>query len=107
MKTEVEVVLTVISHVAEAAYSVQAFDWSGRKGRPKERDTVRLVNALPMAPTPTMMYITRPSNNVDVQIFDILPTCPSSSSFFLIPSPSGLHTKPVRFFITKDIHVKE
>ena len=30
----------------QAAYSVQAFDWTGGKGRPKERDTVRLVNAL-------------------------------------------------------------
>ena len=32
----------------QAAYSVQAFDWTGGKGRPKERDTVRLVNALLM-----------------------------------------------------------
>ena len=47
LEEEVEVVLTVLNQAAEAAYSVQAFDWSGGKGRPRERDTVRLVNALP------------------------------------------------------------
>ena len=46
MKKEVEVVLTVLNQAAEAAYSVQAIDWSGSKGRGRERDTVRLVNAL-------------------------------------------------------------
>ena len=46
LEEEVEVVLTVLNQAAEAAYSVQAFDWSCGKGRPKEGDTVRLVNAL-------------------------------------------------------------
>ena len=41
---EVEVVLTVLNQAAEAAYSVQAFDWSGGKGRPKERDTADLIS---------------------------------------------------------------
>ena len=46
LEKEVEVVLTVLNEAAEATYSVQAFDWSGGKGRPKEGDTVLLVNAL-------------------------------------------------------------
>ena len=50
LEEEVEVVLTVLNQAAEAAYSVQAFHWSGGKGRPKERDTVRLVNALGLDP---------------------------------------------------------
>ena len=39
LEEEVEVVLTVLNQAAEAAYSVQAFDWSGGKGRPRERET--------------------------------------------------------------------
>ena len=46
LEEEVEVVLTVLNQAAEAAYSVQAFDWSGGKGRPRERDTAQLVIAL-------------------------------------------------------------
>ena len=43
---EVEVVLTVLNQAAEAANSVQAFHWSGGKGRPKERDTADLIISL-------------------------------------------------------------
>ena len=46
LEEEVEVVLTVLNQAAEAAYSVQAFDRSGGKGRPRERDTAQLVIAL-------------------------------------------------------------
>ena len=46
MKKEVEVVLTVLNQAAEAAYSVQVFDWSGGKGRLKERDTANLISSL-------------------------------------------------------------
>ena len=35
----VEVVLTVLYQAAEAAYSVQVFDWSGGKCREQERDS--------------------------------------------------------------------
>ena len=38
---EVEVVLMVLNHAAEAAYSVQAFDWSGGCCRGKERDSTQ------------------------------------------------------------------
>ena len=47
LEEEVEVVLTVLNQAAEAAYSVQAFDRSGGKGRPRERDTADLIISLP------------------------------------------------------------
>ena len=46
LEEEVEVVLTVLNKAAEAAYSVQTFDWSGGKGRPTERDTADLIISL-------------------------------------------------------------
>ena len=49
LEEQVEVVLTVLNQAAEAAYSVQACEWSGGKGRPRERDTVQLVNALDLS----------------------------------------------------------
>ena len=47
LEEEVEVVLTVLNQAAEAAYSVQAFDWSCGKGRPEEGDTANLIITLP------------------------------------------------------------
>ena len=47
LKTEAEVFLTLISHVAEAAYSVQAFDWSGSGCRGKEGLSTRQIPSLP------------------------------------------------------------
>ena len=35
---EVEVVLMMLNQAGEAAYSVQAFDWSGGRGRREEGD---------------------------------------------------------------------
>ena len=40
MKKEVEVVLIVLNLAVEAAYSVQAFDWSGGRCRGCRRDQV-------------------------------------------------------------------
>ena len=51
LEEQVEVVLMMLNQAAEAAYSVQAFDWSAGKGRGRERDGGQLVNALPLLPS--------------------------------------------------------
>ena len=66
LEEEVEAVLTALNQAAEAAYSVQAFDWTGGKGRPKERDTVRLVNALTV---PNVYRVTKHLANVQYTVY--------------------------------------
>ena len=56
LEEEVEVVLTVLNQAAEAAYSVQAFDWSGGKGRPEEGNRTRHFLSLPDRATDRAAY---------------------------------------------------
>ena len=55
LEEEVEVVLTVLNQAAEAAYSVQAFDWLGGRCRGKEEPSNRKIPSLLEAGMPSKL----------------------------------------------------
>ena len=70
---EVEVALMVLNQAAEAAYSVQAFDWSGGRCRGKERDRTQHVLSLgATADTKLKWYVVKTIQRSFITIFSHL-----------------------------------